>query len=119
MTWNVYGLKRKLSDSDFSDITNNYDIILFGETWLNNQSNLNYDINGFECDHVFGSKSKGNSKGRYSGGVSLYYKPWLKKHLRVIEKSKYGYIWIKLDKNVFTHNEDVYICYMYVRPNCF
>ena len=68
------GLKRKLTDVDFINYINNFDIFLLGETWLNKNDETNYDIKGFLCDHVFASKSLGARKGRYSGGISVYYR---------------------------------------------
>jgi hypothetical protein len=112
-------LKRKLNDSDFLDFISGSDIVLLGETWLNENDVTiqNAGIQGYECEHVYGMKSTGSKRGRYSGGVSIYYKDNLKKYVEVIEKSKYGYMWIKLDKQLFDFDEDVYMSYIYVRPN--
>ena len=32
LSWNINGLSRKLSDSDFYDYVNDFDILLFSET---------------------------------------------------------------------------------------
>ena len=59
LSWNVWGLKRKLCDVEFLDYVNQYDILLLGETWLNEKSNIECSINGFECEHLFARKSLG------------------------------------------------------------
>ena len=46
----------------------------------------NFDIEGYCCDHVFASKSLGTTKGRYSGGISVYYRLELKDYVSVAEK---------------------------------
>ena len=44
--------------------------------------------------HVFGTKSPGTTKGRYSGGISVYVKNYLKDKLEVVEKNNStGLLW--------------------------
>ena len=74
MSWNVNGLRRKIADSDFIDCISEYDLIFLSETWLSKIENINLDINGYCCEHIHGNKSKNTRKGRYSGGISFYYK---------------------------------------------
>ena len=58
----------------------------FGETWLNKNDSSNFDIDGYCCEHVFASKSLGTTKGRFSGGISVYYfKTELKDYVTVAE----------------------------------
>ena len=88
---------------------------MFGETWYNKNDPYDLSINGYECDHVFARKSQGAKSGRYSGGVSVYYKSYLKNYVSVVEKSEYGLVWIKIDKSILYSTEDAFICNVYVR----
>lgn len=115
LSWNVWGLKRKLCDVDFCEYVNNFDILLFGETWLNKDDPYDFSISGYECDHVYACKTPGVKSGRYSGGVSVYFKSCLKQYVSVISKSTYGLIWIKIDNKILLSETDAYVCYIYVR----
>ena len=86
---------------------NDYDILLLSETWISRKTSLNLDINGYLC----GTKSPWSSKGRYSGGVSLYEKHYLKDKLEIIDKNSEG---IKLDAELISFKENVYICCVYI-----
>ena len=44
----------------------------------------------YSCDHIFGNKSTGTKKGRYSGGISIYYKNCFKDQIKIIEKKQCG-----------------------------
>ena len=74
LTWNMNGLSRKIQDQDFIHEINNYDIIILTETWLSKNTCVNLEIPKYNCKHLFGNKSRDTQKGRYSGGISLYYK---------------------------------------------
>lgn len=78
---------------------------------------LNLDIQGYTCEHIFGNKSAGAKKGRFSGGISIYYKNCLKGKIKVLEKNQVGIMWIKISNDVFFFDEDVYICATYIPPS--
>ena len=67
--------------------------------------------------NLFGIKSPGSSKGRYSSGLSLYAKHYLKDKLEIIDKNSKGLQWIKLDAKLFSFKENVYICCVYIPPS--
>lgn len=96
---------------------NDFDILLFSETWISSKQTTNLGLNGFYCEHLFGQKTPGLVKGRYSGGISFYVKNNLKNMVKVIEKNPMGLLWIKLSSDLFTFNEDVYICNVYIPPS--
>lgn len=75
------------------------------------------DIKGYIHDFIPGNKSKRTRKGRYSGGISVYYKSELKNHITVLEKQQCGIIWLKLCSELFPFEDDVYICNIYIPPN--
>ena len=109
------GLKRKLTDTDFINYISSFDIIFLGETWLSKNDSTNFDIEGYCCDHVFASKSLGTTKGRYSGGISVYYRSELKDYVSVAEKNVYGLLWLKLSREFLKSNVDTFIGYLYAR----
>ncbi|MES9880358.1 MAG: reverse transcriptase family protein [Sedimenticola sp.] len=117
LSWNVNGLSRKLVDPDFLEFVNNYDILFLSETWLapNNCTNLN--IQGYESDHIFGNKNPNTKKGRYSGGISIYYKASMKTHVNILQKQQCGIMWVKLSRDLFVRKHDVYMCHVYVPPS--
>ena len=43
------------------------------------------------------NKSTGTKKGRFSGGVSVYFRNKYKDKISIIEKNEYGLIWIKIN----------------------
>jgi len=112
----VNGLIRKLADPDFIEYISDYKLLLFTETWLSPHTHYNLQLNGFCSEHLFGNKSTRVRKGRYSGGVSIYYKCDLKSNIQVIEKLQCGIIWLKMCKDLFNFGNDVYICIAYVPP---
>ena len=58
---------------------NDFDIFLLSETWISSKSSMNLEIDGYFCEHLFGNKTPGLVKGRYSGGMSIYAKHYFKK----------------------------------------
>ena len=110
------GLARKLTDTAFLDIINSHDIVILQETWLSSNSHFNLNIQGYECEHVYGNKSVNTRKGRYSGGLSIYFKSKFKDKIQILEKHQCGIIWIKLCKTLFSFDTDVYICSSYIKP---
>lgn len=91
--------------------------MILSETWLSKTTSYNLDINGFDSFHLFGNRSRNARKGRYSGGISIYYKYELKNKISLIETNQIGIVWIKLCKSLFSFNEDVYICSVYKVPS--
>ena len=66
---------------------------------------------------MFGNKSRNTHRGRYSGGISIYYKKNLEKCVKIIETNQNEIIWLELGKNLFSFDQNVYICCVYIPPN--
>ena len=94
-----------------------FSLIFLNETWISNSDTINLDINGYCSEHISGNKSRNTTKGRYSGGISIYYKTELKQYVKVIETNQYGIIWVKISKDLFSTDDEVFICHMYIPPN--
>ena len=110
------GLIRKLSDPEFIGHINTYDIVVLSETWLSPKSNYDLNINGYEAFHLYDNKSPNVRKGRYSGGISVYYKLELKNKIQIEEKQQSGLIWLKLCKSLFDFDSVMFLCNVYIPP---
>ena len=87
------------------------------ETWISNKETSNLDINGYCAEHICGNKSKNTTRGRFSGGISFYFRSELKQYISVVESNQYGIIWIKISKELFPFDDDVFICHIYIPPS--
>lgn len=77
---------------------------------------LNFDITGYDCVHLYGNKAFNTRKGRFSGGITIYYKQYLHKYVNVVETHQNGIVWLELSKSLFDSNENVYLCCTYMPP---
>ena len=75
--------------------------MLLSETWISDSETVNLDIEGYSCDHIYGNKSRGTRKGRFSGGISVYYKNCYKDKIQIVEKQQCGILWLKIQNDVF------------------
>lgn len=110
--WNIHGLKSKVTDSDFINLIEKYDIVLLSETWLSvNESCM---LNGFE--HVLVNRPRRNRAGRNSGGLAVYYKSHIKRGVTITKIDPCGIIWLKLSRQFFSLESDIYISHVYIPP---
>ena len=98
------------------ELIKNYDLIFLTETWISKNTYINFDIEGYYCEHLYGNKSRNAKKGRYSGGITIYYKQTLKDKINIIEKDQNGIIWVKICKSLFDFDSDLYMCCTYIPP---
>jgi len=92
-----------------------YLVILF-ETWLPKNTNYNLDIKGFKSEHLFRNKGLNVKKGLTSGGISVHYRDKFSSKITIVEKQQCGLIWLKVCKSLFSFDEDVYFCNVYIPP---
>ena len=81
---------------DFINYVSSYDVLLLCETWISKKHTSNLNIEGYECFHLFGNKSVGTKKGRFSGGISVYFRSKYKDKISIVEKNDNGIIWLKI-----------------------
>ena len=110
------GLIRKITDEHFHNYISSFDLVLLTETWINEKHQINLDINKYKSFHLHGNKSPRTKKGRTSGGISVYYKKKLENYISVVETNNIGFLWVKLDKKLFSFSEDVFLCICYIPP---
>ncbi|MES9881010.1 MAG: reverse transcriptase domain-containing protein [Sedimenticola sp.] len=113
MLWNVQGLQSKLNDLDFLDLITKYDILFFTETWTGATANV--QINGFHEITCNRPKCSKRAK-RDSGGIVIYCKNKLSDNLKVVKLDEKGIVWLKLPKEDFKMQNDVYFCICYIPP---
>ena len=72
-------------------------------------------FDNFYCYSVL--KNKNCQRGRPSGGISLFIKSMFRKGIKIYEKhSTDFFVWIRLDKNIFQLDEDLFLCVVYLPP---
>ena len=87
------------------------------ETWLSEQDTTNLEINGYNSEFISGNKTRNTVKGRYSGGIAFYYKNAFQKYIDIVQKEQCGILWVKISKELFPFDKDVFICHTYVPPS--
>ena len=79
--WNVEGLKKKLANDRFIEFIETFDLLALSETWLK----VNECVNVCNMKGVFkGSEIRGK-RGRYPGGVALFYQNRLHCYVQEID----------------------------------
>ena len=93
------------------DILTKHDIIFLSESWTNDRSNI--ELNGY-VSHNFYRKFQHKNARRNSGGIVLLYKKSLEPGIKIVRNNHDTLIWIKLDKQFFKFDEDLYLCGVYM-----
>ena len=70
-------------------------------------------MSGYICHNLFRKFQNKNAR-RCSGGVVVCYKDHLKSGIRIVKNVHDTIIWVKVDKNFFDLEKDVYICGSYI-----
>ena len=117
--WNIHGLgkssvfQNKFQNIDFLNKIKTNDIIILSEIWGHEIS----DLPGFDIITInHPKKQKAKKSGRFSGGILIAVKPFLKQGITFIKKSA-NFIWCKLDKDFFNLSKDTFMCACYIPPN--
>ena len=118
LTWNLEGLitsdgTNKLRLPMVLNIVHRYDIICLNETWQDNDNNTN--LNGYKQYTSFRSFKHKNAK-RNSGGVAVLIKNNIAKGVSKLKSASDDSIWLKLDKNFFGLEKNLYLCCCYLIP---
>ena len=110
--FNVEGLDSILLDPQFHELINDHDICFLTETMKKDESKLN--LPNF-WDHSL-TRVKTKKAGRYSGGITVLVKSELRVGIKVAHSSE-GFLWIRLLKDVFHLEHDLYMCGIYIPPS--
>ena len=75
------------------------DIHFLAETWTCGHDK---ELTGYKNIFENGYKNPGTIHARSSGGMLLYIKENLFKHVKILKKSAYS-VWLEVNKNIFTN----------------
>lgn len=104
----------KSTDPEFLTNIKDADVIVLTETWCRSDA-LTYCPSGYYEVIVPSVKLSTVHRGRDSGGVLLWYKEDLAKHISVITLGKF-HCWLKLNNQIGISTTDTYLCAIYIPP---
>ena len=111
LSFNVEGLESMLLDPAFNNLINLHDICILVETMRKDDSKLNLE-NFWDVSQV---RPKDKKMGRYAGGITILVKSHLHKGVKVAHNSE-GLLWIRLRKDFFKLQNDIFVCATYIPP---
>lgn len=108
---------KKTDDIEFCKILDkDYDFICLTETWTND-SNVNLvNLNNYSMYFSHRKHSHQRSK-RDSGGLIVYVKNSLKDGVSRVHSASDDLLWLKLNKNFFKTEKDIFLCTTYIAPS--
>ena len=104
------GIRNKIIYPEFKSLINDYDIICFTETKLDDLDNLESD------DFLFRYKNRKKVATYKSGGIAIGYKKCLHKFIKPIETDCQYVYWLNIDKQLFNLSQNVIIGVIYIPP---
>ena len=114
-SWNVGGLVsksfNKLNDANFRKELTSYDIIFLSESHTGFETHI--DLEGFQHFQICRPMSRNN---RYYGGLALLIRKTLRSGIRILKNSSTEFQWVKLLKDHFSLDKDIFICFSYISP---
>jgi exonuclease III len=117
-SWNIDGLRSKISDDLFYSKVERYDIVGLVETWAVDES-LCVEIisNGLQdFSYIFVPAVGECVVGRKSGGIILLFRKSLQNAIKTISTHSNA-IWVKLSGAYFGWDKDVFLATVYVPPS--
>ena len=111
-SWNVGGIKPKVTDPEFLEQLKPHDIFICGETFSDDDA---LHIQGFKCKNIFQSKKHKKAK-RNSGGVSVLTRTNIANFVTPIKTTAEHFIWMKISKQLTGYPKDTYCCCSYIPP---
>ncbi|MEW8545015.1 MAG: endonuclease/exonuclease/phosphatase family protein, partial [Candidatus Thiodiazotropha sp.] len=115
LSWNVECLRTCLEDVEFISFVRSHDLFFCSETWQT--ANDSYEISGYKCiDVPRPSSLTVRKRNRGHGGICLFIRNELLDGITILEQNSDGFLWIKLDKQFFSLQSDICICFSYIPP---
>lgn len=103
----------KLDTDELKSLFLTNDILLFTETWLNDNHLCNVD--DFNCYKLNRKRINQNTK-RDSGGIIIYVNHRIDDKVSIVKTSDDRLMWMKIQKDVFDFENDVLLCIAYNVP---
>ena len=95
------GLKRRSEYPDFTEFVNNYDLMCFSGAKIDAADIISFP--GYCCY----DQPRKQTYSRKSGGISVYFKENVSKHISKIETESDYVLWIELSKELFKLDENI------------
>lgn len=116
-SFNIHGgLLEKLSDPDFLEIIDGYDVILLSETWRHQKSVGNIKLNGYNEPEELLRKIQ-PKRGRKEGGIVIYIRENLTDFVKVVKKVNTDIVWLCIKGECLQINDDVFLAKTYIPPD--
>ena len=120
-SYNVQSLGKKKSklfekNGDLENLLKKSEISFLVETWMksNDLDEVKNSVDGYTC---FGTCRKLVVKYRGSGGILCCVKNSIKDGVEMLTSESDDLLWIKLSKDFFGFEKDVFICGVYISPD--
>ena len=116
--WNIQGIKHenseilKTDESDVIQTFNGNDIIILSEIHCN--ADCEITLEGYTT-HISCREKHPRAK-RYSGGIAVLTKRSIKEGIKIIPSKSPDLIWIKICKNYFRLEDDLFLGAIYISP---
>ena len=107
---NVCGLKRRLEYAEFLEEISQFDILGVLETNLDCFDRIEIP------DFTFIFKHRENNSARKCGGIGIFIRKTIAKHVRNIKSDAEYVQWVALSKSMFSIEEDVVLGIVYIPP---
>ncbi|CAG2219500.1 unnamed protein product [Mytilus edulis] len=104
----------KTDDPLFLNKIDKYDLAFFAETHIGYESNI-HRIGPFNCYNVCRPKTRANN--RFFGGLAVLVKKNIKPYVKILKNTCTDIMWIKLEKDFFGFQKDLYMCVVYNPPS--
>ena len=115
-SWNVNGLSskviNKLEDPDLHREINQHHVVCLSETHLGPEAPFNLD--GYHV--VQNNRKVCPTNNRYYGGLALCIRQEIRVGVAIMDNSDTESIWVKLKKDFFKLEQDIYIGFIYIVP---
>ena len=118
--WNIHGLtKWKHDHPDLLNLLNSNDITCIVESWFSEtrcELMKNKLIDKFSILYMYTCRKKNNRAKRNSGGIIVFIKKCLNKHVSIVQQLDEDILWLRLSKLVTNYEQDLYLCSTYLSP---
>ena len=106
------GFCQKARSDDFNTMVQKCDIFGLQETYLEEQDSIHFS--DYECFRS--ERKKKEMANRNSGGVLLLFKKVILPGLEKQQSANKHFIWVKMKKDFFKLETDIFICCAYIPP---
>ena len=119
--WNIHGLYTsvnttklcKIDDHEVKKHIKSFDILCIQETLCGPRDVLSLSVEGFKS---FPYHTNISENQRYFGGILLLIRDNIRSGVKILENHRKDKIWLRLKKEFFGFERDMFICFAYIPP---